>query len=110
MEKHGRFLSQEQATAMQEDGFTFLAAYAACHKWAQEHSLVHFTMKPKYHAFIHMVYDLEQNLENPKHFHCFQDEGYMGVIARISKGCHRRVYPIRGMQRFWNCILLEISE
>ena len=32
MQKHGRFLTPQQATAMQEDSFNFVAAYAACHK------------------------------------------------------------------------------
>ena len=38
MEKNGRFLSREEAEVMKKDGFTFLGAYIACHKWAQEKS------------------------------------------------------------------------
>ena len=62
-------------------------------------------MKPKYHAFAHMVYDLD-NLENPKYFHCYGHEYYMGVIAAITKGCHRKVFTTRAMQRLvWNIIM-----
>ena len=109
MELNGRFLDPYAATSMQQDGFGFLAAYAACHKWALEKDLPHFLMKPKYHAFVHMVYDL-QKLENPKYFHCFGDEDYMGVIAKIAKGCHRKVYPTRAMQRLVVRIIADFEN
>ena len=108
MEKNGRFLSREEAEVMKKDGFTFLGAYIACHKWAQEKKLPHFPMKPKFHAFTHMVYDLD-NLENPQYAHCFGDEDYMGVIARISKGCHRQTQPTRAMQRLLTAIVMEFT-
>ena len=105
MEREGRFLSASTAESMKQDGLGFLAAYAACHKWAGEKDLPHFPMKPKYHAFAHMVYDLD-NLENPKYFHCYGDEDYMGVIAGITKGCHRKSFTTRAMQRLlWNIIM-----
>ena len=65
-------------------------------------------MKPTYHAFAHMVYDLD-TLENPRCFDCFGDEDFMGVIAKISKGCHRKVYPVRAMQRLLTCVILELT-
>ena len=108
MEKNDRFLTRQQAELMQQDGFTFLAAYTACHKWARERKLPHFPTRPKFHAFTHMVYDLS-NLENPLHFHCFGDEDYMGVIARISRGCHRRTQPTRAMQRLMTAIVMEFT-
>ena len=106
MERHGRFLSQENAEAMKKDGLGFLAAYAACHKWALEKDLPHFPMKPKFHAFAHMVYDLE-GCENPRFFHCFGDEDYMGVVAAIAKGCHRKTFPKRGMQRLLSATIQD---
>ena len=106
MEKHGRFLTTADAEAMKNDGFGFLAGYAACHKWALEQELPHFPMRPKFHAFCHMVYDLE-NLENPRFFHCFGDEDYMGVVSAIAKGCHRRTFPKRGMQRLLSAVVQD---
>ena len=65
----------------------------------------YFPTKPTFHAFAHMVYDLD-NLENPKYFHCYGDEDYMGVVARITKGCHRKTFTTRAMQRLlWNIIM-----
>jgi len=109
MERHGRFLTTEDAEAMKKDGFGFLAGYAACHKWALERELPHFPMKPKFHAFAHMVYDLDF-LENPKFYHCFGDEDYMGVVAAIAKGCHRRTFPKRGMQRLLSAVILDFLD
>ena len=41
-----------------------------------------------------------------KYFHCYGDEDYMGVIASITKGCHRKVFTTRAMQRLvWNIIM-----
>ena len=56
-----------------------------------------------------MVYDL-QKLENPKFFHCFGDEDYMGVIAKIAKGCHRKVFPTRAMQRLLLCVVADFED
>ena len=106
MERHGRFLSREHAEAMKQDGLNFLAAYAACHKWALEKDEPHFPIKPKFHAFAHMVYDLD-TCENPRFYHCFGDEDYMGVIAAITKGCHRKIFPKRAMQRLLTAIIQD---
>ena len=106
MERHGRFLSRENAEAMKQDGLNFLAAYAACHKWALEKDEPHFPIKPKFHAFAHMVYDLD-TCENPTFYHCFGDEDYMGVIAAITKGCHRKIFAKRAMQRLLTAIIQD---
>ena len=81
MEKHGRLLPEEETHIMKQNSFTVLAAYAACHKWAQEKQMPHLPMKPKCHAFTHMVYDLD-DCENPKYFYVFGEEDYMGAITK----------------------------
>jgi hypothetical protein len=66
-----------------------LKLYCYCADLAARGDRALFAMKPKLHYNDHLFRTLRAEAINPRITHNFQDEDYMGRLARICRRCHR---------------------
>ena len=72
----------------------WLASYA----WAER--IMIFKMRPKHHYLLHLAADVEETFLNPKMFHNFSEESYLGQVKYLARKCHARKMSLRVLQRW----------
>ena len=93
-------MSAEGRTAAHESGMRFLLTY----QWLADDNLKRLTclfkIKPKHHYFCHVVDKHLGSAVNPKWTHNFQDEDFMGKIARLCGKVNACTVMLRAVQRY----------
>lgn len=59
-----------------------------------------FKMRPKHHCIWHVARDVKMNRLNPRVFHCFGDEAFLGKIKYVARQCHGKSMERRILQRY----------
>ena len=59
-----------------------------------------FKLRPKHHMMLHVALDAEATLLNPKMWHNFAEESYLGKIKEIAGQCHATPMARRVMQKW----------
>lgn len=82
-ERLPRYLTREQAHELRDLGFQccHLYIFAAQLSWGQ--GQLRFLITPKLHLFHHMTIDVGNDLLNPRAFHCFSGEDFMGFCKQV---------------------------
>ncbi len=84
-------------------GYSYMA-YVCRH----EFEIPGFSMKPKIHAFHHILCDIQKQVKNrkskfvlnPMCFNCETDEDFIGRIARHSRRISNRLASLRTLQMY----------
>ena len=77
----------------------FLESYHALHfaAWPQQ---ALFLMRPKLHAFHHIICMLETTGLNPVRASCFRDEDWLGKFKKTSARCHGKTVHFKSLARY----------
>ena len=65
-----------------------------------EHQLMAFKMRPKHHCLLHLALEVQCTKLNPKAYHVFADESFLGKIKAIARKCHGRSMQKRVLERW----------
>ena len=76
-------MTQEQAWRLRDLGFQCLHLYIFAAQVSASQGQLCFLVVPKLHVFNHMCIDLGRDLLNPRAFHCFGGEDYMGFCKQV---------------------------
>lgn len=71
-----------------------LAAYC----W--DRGLMAFKFRPKHHCLVHLAIDCTKTRVNPRAYHCFNDESFLGKLKSIARKCHGASMTKRVLQRY----------
>ncbi|CAK9042534.1 unnamed protein product [Durusdinium trenchii] len=115
---HGLWLGRDEASALIEDGWTFVEGYATLATMCSRRGMRSFYIRPKMHMFAHLLLDLKYSLQGEQcHFvinpacHCtWSDEDYIGRIARISRRTHPSSAPANTIKRSLGYYRREFSK
>ena len=59
-----------------------------------------FKLRPKHHCLWHVANDVSTNQLNPRIFHVWGDEKWLGRVKRIAVKCHGATVQKRAMERY----------
>ena len=83
-----------------KSGDASLQAYAALCKQNLEVKRVNYKLRPKWHAYCHMVFAFRDSDENPRGHKTLAEESMLGYLTKLASACHGRTVVIRFFQRF----------
>lgn len=109
LEQSPRYLSVGQAERIYKAGVVCLKAYSALRGIAQAAKRRAWVIRPKFHRMHHLCLDLRRELYNPRFYHCYADEDFVGRIVRISRRCHKRCVSRRALQ-MWQLRLRTVIK
>lgn len=72
----------------------WLAAYC----WQNE--IMAFKMRPKHHYLWHVAMDVGLDRVNPRIYHCWEEEKFLGRLKRIATKCHGATVQKRALERY----------
>ena len=104
--RSGLWLKQAVAADCGEDGLYFLACYAKLARVSFDAQKCRYNMVPKLHCFHHVCLDLVRKsslltfILNPLAECTFQDEDFVGRVARLSRRVNPRLQCLRTIQRY----------
>lgn len=82
--------------------------HLAAHCWQNE--CMAFKMRPKHHYIWHLAADVSLNHLNPKAFHNFGEESFLGAIKRIVTHCHGKSVQRRCLERYLIALASFLKE
>jgi hypothetical protein len=100
MDEYEMFLSDDEAARLYHAGRTFLYTYHMLAVKAFRNNVNMWLIVPKFHYLAHLVMDLPKDLVNPRFYHCFGDEDFVGKIAAIGHRVHRARNADRTIDRY----------
>jgi hypothetical protein len=97
LDRAGRWMLDSEVARATRGGYAFLDTYL----WLSTLSLSRalYKVTPKFHYLTHHIDDLRSGA-NPRFQHVFLDEDFMGKLRRLGSKCHRRLAPLRMLQRW----------
>ena len=109
-------LSRNQAKAIHKDGLTHLLMYSRLRNLSSEITGAHaqnrclWQLAPKHHYMMHELEILKRTRINCRHFMLLAGEGFMGVISRMARPCHRSNVSKRVLQRYKTKLSLSLRQ
>ena len=82
-ERFPRYLTRTQAAELRDLGLQCLHLYFFAAQVSAAQKKLHFLMVPKLHIFHHICLDVGRDLANPRGFHNFSGEDFMGVCKKV---------------------------
>ena len=70
----------------------------ASHFW--DCDLMAWKLRPKHHYLLHLSQDVVRNKLNPRIYHCFGAEGWLGTAKSVARMCHGKSMTHRFLQRY----------
>ena len=106
-------LTQDQANAIFRAGHIHLLSYAQLRKKSMSITgntpgRCVFQLAPKSHYFLHALLNVRQTRVNCRYYTLLTAEGFVGVIARIARACHRSTVSKRVLQRYKVKLRMEL--
>lgn len=100
MEANPQYLSEEAGEAMKQTMDQFIATYRILCSANISKGVLRWSALPKVHFAEHLGITCKSHRLNPRFFHTFIDEDFMGQMRRLCIACHIRTAPLRCLQRF----------
>lgn len=69
-----------------------------------------FKMRPKHHCLVHLAVDVLQNRINPRTYHVFNDESFLGKLKSVARKCHGASMHKRVLQRYILSLSMFLHE
>ena len=100
MEVAGRYLLEQEASALMDATTTFLQLYGvlALHAW--RHSVRRWKATPKFHMLRHLAEDMLTTRINARTFHCYIDEDFIGHWKKLAVVVPRELMEFRMLTRY----------
>lgn len=57
-------------------------------------------MRPKHHYLWHVAVGLPSTRVNPRAYHVWEDEKFLGKLKRIAVKCHGATVQLRALERY----------
>eukprot|EP00969_Alexandrium_andersonii_P131428 5811973-Alexandrium_andersonii.AAC.1 len=67
-------------------------------------------LKPKLHQISHLLLEIQKERINPRFYHTFADEDFIGCIVRVARKCPRAALARRCLQRYLVRVALRWSR
>ena len=113
--KHPMVLTTDQAEEIFRAGHLHLLSYTRLR--ALSASIVGnvpgrclWPLAPKSHYFLHVLFTVRSTRVNCRYYTLLTAEGFVGVIARIARACHRSTVSKRVLQRYKVKLGMEIRR
>lgn len=90
MERAGNFFSDAELKEFVDNGMLVLATNAWLSAWALRERSLRWCLRPKHHAFQHLILLAQRDKRNPKRYATILDEDFIGRVVRVARVCHRR--------------------
>jgi hypothetical protein len=100
MDNSDFWFSEEAAQAFYRAGVTFLTTYMSLSSRAAAADVAMWNITPKFHNVAHVFYSVMTDRVNPKFYHCYADEDFVGRIGRIGARVHPRTMSRRTIERY----------
>lgn len=68
--------------------------------WRWQTGIMAFKMRPKHHYLYHISCDVASSRLNPRMYHCWEEEKFLGALKRIAIKCHGKTMQKRCLQRW----------
>ena len=78
-----RFLTPPQRDRMVYAGQVYLLVWNELAYRSFHAGILRFHIRPKTHYFAHMILDIQTDSTNPRCFHCYSDEDYVGRVGKL---------------------------
>ena len=91
-------------------GKTMLRSYRVCAGLAHARYLARFKLNPKFHMLMHVVWKLDQDLQdgnmalNPLSFSCQMPEDFINRVATLSRSVHAKHVALRTIELYKNAV------
>ena len=99
-------LTPQQSEKIFKAGHLHLLSYAKLRTWSSGIRGAHsagrslFQLAPKHHYFLHVLHTVRETKVNCRFYTLMAAEGFVGVVARIARMCHRASVSKRVLQRY----------
>ena len=100
MDHSDMFFDDDVCRQFYQHGTLFLASYMSLHSWAIDASAYMFNIIPKCHMMAHVIFSIHEDRRNPKFYHCYGDEDFVGRIAKIGARVHPKSMAKRTLERY----------
>jgi hypothetical protein len=81
-------------------GMQFLQEYSRLASLALARGEAAYKLRPKFHYFAHLVFELPYKRENPRRYDLFGAEDFIGKMKSLAKTCDRRTVMRRIADRY----------
>ena len=98
-ESFGQYLTDQEAAELARTGLDALHLYLGASMQAASMSLFSWVLLPKMHIFDHLNQDLKAEAYNPRWFHNFGGEDFMGVLKAVCSQCAGEGMSIQVLRR-----------
>ncbi|CAE7031358.1 unnamed protein product [Symbiodinium sp. CCMP2592] len=95
-----RFVSQEQGQLIANTGYSFQRLARALAQFAVTASVMRWKLLPKFHVYTHLLEESLYRGENPRGYHCFEDEDNIGRWKKLCNGTQGSLMEFRLLSRY----------
>lgn len=100
VDRPANFLGEELRARAFKAGMTSLLNYAALSSMNLAAKRVNYKLRPKWHAWCHMVHGLQFSDENCRQHKTLSEEDMLGKLTKMASACHGAAVIQRFFQRF----------
>ena len=93
------YLTTSQAERACWLGNHFLLFYQKLAGHAYDKNESRYKLRPKFHYFAELLRHMKRTKQNPRRYHLFTAEDFMGRVKHIGRKCHKRTVCKRIVQR-----------
>ena len=94
------FLGEQLRQRAFRAGMASLQNYAALSSMNLERRRVNYKIRPKWHAWCHMVHELQVSDESCRQHKTLSEEDMLGKLTKLASACHGATVISRFFQRF----------
>lgn len=69
-----------------------------------------FKMRPKHHYLWHVSRDIATTMVNPRIYHVWEKEKFLGKLKRIATRCHGATIQRRALERYLLVLARHVSH
>ena len=109
-------LTRDQANGIYKDGMNHLLTYSRLRSLSSAVTGAHaqnrclWQLAPKHHYMMHELDTVKTTRINCRHFTLLAGEGFMGVISKMARPCHRSNVSKRVLQRYKTKLALSLRQ
>ncbi|CAK9118510.1 unnamed protein product [Durusdinium trenchii] len=100
IDNSGLILSSEEASEITKFLLMHLRTTRRLASICWGNAIMAFKMRPKHHYLWHIAMDVTATKLNPRLFHVWEDEKFLGRIKRIATKCHGGTVQRRALERY----------
>lgn len=99
-EAHGRFLTRGAADHYKATVDLALRVYRELSFRCLRRRVLRYPMRPKLHLWAELASTVQEDLCNPRHYHCFADEDFLRTVLRTARATPRANMAAATVRRY----------